>query len=148
MAKWARVVGGVLVDVTSVDPVEMFPADLGDFIVVPDDCVAGACLVDGVWQNPADQPPMAVFVVPPTVSKVRFTFFLWTPAEWLGALARKDADPMLAFYLGMLNSPDVSVIDLSLQEVQAAIDYILTALAPDIVPADQKAARFAKILEG
>ena len=84
----------------------------------------------------------------PIVSKVRFTFFLWKPDEWVAALARKDSDPKLAFYLGMLNSPDVEVIDLSLPEVQAAIEYILDALSPDIVAEDQKAARLAQILAG
>jgi hypothetical protein len=85
---------------------------------------------------------------PPFVSKERFTFFLWKPADWLAAEDMAKTDRTLAYYLGALLSPDLKGVDLAEPEVQEAIDYILDAILPGNENSDARAARRAKILLG
>lgn len=85
---------------------------------------------------------------PPTVSKVRFMFGLWRPEEWLHAKSKSKDDPVLAFYLGMINDPAVTVVDLADPGVQQAINYILDICVPDVLSAENKSKRRAQILIG
>jgi hypothetical protein len=59
MTTWAGIVEQQAIDVTVIDPTEIFFSTIAaQFVVVPDGTLPGDTLVGGVWSRPAyDWPP-------------------------------------------------------------------------------------------
>lgn len=124
MTTWARNLNNQAVDVVTANPATLFfPTLAAQFVVVPDGTVNGATFAGGVWTNPTVVTPPAPTPVYPTVSVPTFKS-LFTFQEEMAIEA--SADPLVKTFLGRINDPRVTQVDLGLSSVQQGIQYLVT----------------------
>jgi hypothetical protein len=152
MTTYARIQNNVAVEVfvphEGFTLLECFHPDVAAiFNEVPDSVTVGSTVEDGVWTIAPQPPaPVAPAPVPPKIGPIAFQM-LFTPAESVAADTLKAEDKTLASFWKLIDDPRTDVVDLSLQTVQNAIEYTLTAVKASGVEVDVPT-RKAQILTG
>jgi len=94
--KFARIIGGVAIDVLNADPTDRFhPHIAAEFVEVPAEVVEGSCLVDGAWIAPDPVDPAPAPVAPIQMAIIDF-LRLFTQAELAGFNALRKTVAALA----------------------------------------------------
>ena len=125
MAKYARIVGGVAVDVTATNPTELFHEDIAaEFVTVPNTVQNGWIKTGNTWAAPPTPEPAAVPTVYPKIGPIHFQM-LFTPDELVAADIIRKTDAKLASFWKLVDDPRTDVIDLGLVMVQNAVHYTL-----------------------
>lgn len=124
MSTWARNIGGVAIDVTTMPPTSVFyPTLAAEFIIVPDGTVNGATYSDGVWTNPPAPIPPVKPAFRTLVTRAEF-FMLFTGAERVAI--RASTDPGVVDYMLVINDITSTPVDLTHPEVKAGLDYLVS----------------------
>ena len=128
MAKYARVVGGSLVDVTSSDPKETFHPDLTkEFINVPETAVDGAKLVKNVWVNPGDVTLIVEKIMATDIEVGPIEFkLLFTIEERIHIDEKKKDDAILKDFFSIIDDPRLKSVNLGLQSTKDAVKYLVS----------------------
>lgn len=127
MSNFARIINNVAVDV-STNPQEQFHPDIAaEFEPVPDDVQAGWARNEaGEWEAPAPTPePTPAPTESPKVSPVEFKL-LFTAGERVAIEAARASDPMIDDFLGIIEDPRLTHVNLGLQSTQDALGYLET----------------------
>ena len=124
--KKARIIGGVAVDV-STDPEEHFHHDIAaQFVSVPDHVEPGWVLgEDGAWAAPAQVPEQSIPQEFAKVSPVEF-MLLFTSAERVGIKSKRAGDLVIDDFMGIVDDPRLTHVDLGLQSTQDALYYFVS----------------------
>lgn len=124
--KHAWIENNTVRDIANGNPAELFHPDIAAKYdtQVPDDIIAGATLVDGVWVNPAPVEP----VIPepteaPTVSPIEFKL-LFTSGERIAI--KTSTDPIVQDFYEITSDPRLTHVDLGLKSTQDAIAYLVS----------------------
>ena len=123
--KKARIIGGVAVDV-SIDPENHFHSDVAaQFVSVPDHVEPGWVIgEDGAWSAPALAPEKPIPQEFAKVSPVEF-MLLFNSAERVGIKGKRASDPVIDDFMGIVEDPRLSHVDLGLQSTQDALSYFV-----------------------
>ena len=149
MTNFARVINNVAVDV-SVDPINSFHPDIAaQFVSVPNNVQVGWFKdEDGQWSAPVIPEPIPLPTVYPKVGPIHFQL-LFDPIEIVKSVELKETDKIVASFWKLVDDPRTDIVDLNLQSVQNAIEYVLTAVknaGVDINVQSRKAAILSGIL--
>lgn len=130
--KSAWIENDVIRDIAPGDPYEFYHSAVAVHYdtLVPDHAQNGDGFKDGVLSpRPATSAPAPAPAAPPTVSAIEYKL-LFTSAERIAAKA--SADPVMVDLQDLLNDPRTLTVDLSLQSVADALDYMtsIDLLAP------------------
>lgn len=123
----AWVENGIIRDICASDPAETYhPLVAAEYGTdVPDDCVAGAELVGGVWINPIILPPAEVVPVKVTaISPLDFKM-LFTIQERILINRAKQTDEVLQVAFETLDDPRLKDVHLDKQIIIETIDYMV-----------------------
>jgi hypothetical protein len=129
MTKKAWIENGLVRDVAHADPLTIYHPDIAALYSadVPDDAANGDAWDGEVLTKPTPpapvEPPVEV-VKPPTVGVITYKM-LFTSAERIAVKA--SLDPVIVDLQELMNDPRTTVVDLSLQSISDALDY-MTAL--------------------
>lgn len=123
MAKYARVVGDVAVDVSTNPGAEFHPTIAAQFVAVPNVVQRGWHLVDGTWTAPAPSEP-APAPAYPKVDAITFKL-LFSPAERVALSAAKETDLVIADWFSIVDDPRLANVDLALQSTQDGLAYLV-----------------------
>lgn len=124
MAKYARIVNDVAVDVSG-NPAEQFHPDIAkEFVSVPEEVEYGWTLAGGKWQKPEPIviPERAAY---PMVGAIEYQM-LFTSAERVAIKAAGKTDPVIADYLDILADQRLTAIDMGSQFTQDALTYMVS----------------------
>lgn len=122
MSTYARMVGGVAVDIITTDPAQSFVPELAaQFIPAPDGTQQGAKFDGKIWTAPApaNQTPaqdVGAVVTPPEFK------LLFTSPERIAIYASDD--PVVIDFLRIIDDPRLTEVKLGLQSTQDALAYL------------------------
>lgn len=123
---YARVIGGVAIDVSD-DPESHFHPDIAaEFEEVPDTVKCGWRLVVDEWEAPEVVAPV-VAIEPKEVDPITFKL-LFTSAERIAAKALRATDPVIDDFWSILDDPRTRAVDMRIPSIQAVIEHTLTAI--------------------
>ena len=127
--KKARVINNVAVDVVTGDPAEFFHPNIAtQFELVPDEVEAGWLrdAATGAWlaPEPVELKPETPAAFP-KVSPVEFKL-LFTAQERVAIKAARASDPVIDDFLGIIEDPRLTHVNLGLQSTQDALGYLET----------------------
>lgn len=145
MTNYARIIDGLVVDV-STDPENCFhPLLAVDFVDVPDEVTHGWRLIGDAWQAPSEVAPVSP-EVPPEVGNLAPTspefLLLLTLLERAAIRAAGPTDLVVKDILKMVDDPRVTFVDLTNPSVVEAINYLTTTVPPLLTT--ERAARVLK----
>jgi len=127
MTNFARIIGGVVIDVSD-DPESHFHPDIAaEFEEVPNTVQHGWRLVDGEWEAPEVIVPPVAPIEPKEVDPITFKL-LFTSAERVAAKGLRATDPVIDDFWSILDDPRTRSVDMRIPSIQAAIDHTLTAI--------------------
>lgn len=126
--KHAWIENNTVRDIANGNPAELFHPDIAVHYdtQVPDDIIAGATLVDGVWVNPAPVEPVTpepTVPVAPKVSPIEFKL-LFTSGERIAI--KTSTDPIVQDFYEITSDPRLTHVDLSLKSTKDAIAYLVS----------------------
>lgn len=126
MTKYAWLESTTIRDICNGDPGSLFHPDIAALYdtEVPDEAMQGDTFEDGVLTpKPIPEPvePVATVVVPPKVSVIEYKM-LFTSAERIAVKA--SVDPIIIDLQELMNDPRTTTVDLSLQSISDALDYM------------------------
>lgn len=141
--KYAWLQASIIRDICNGDPGSLFHPDIAALYdtEVPDEAMQGDTFEDGVLTPKPIPAPVAVepvAPVPPKVSVIEYKM-LFTSAERIAVKA--SVDPIIIDLQELMNDPRTTTVDLSLQSISDALDY-MTAVG--LIAAGRK----AQILSG
>lgn len=141
---WARMVDGCAVDVTTIDPAELYHPDLAAiFVTVPNGTGNGDRKSGNVWTKYVAPAPVVVPPKPPIVTPPQFKLLIF--AELPAILAKVPTDANIAAFVSIIDDPRLTEVDLSLQSVTAGLTYAFNAIGYD---AATIASRLAEVKTG
>ena len=116
----------IIRDICNGDPGSLFHPDIAKLYdtEVPDEAQQGDTFEDGVLTpKPIPEPvePVAPVFVPPKVSVIEYKM-LFTSAERIAVKA--SVDPIIIDLQELMNDPRTTTVDLSLQSISDALDYM------------------------
>jgi hypothetical protein len=126
--KYAWIENNTVRDIANGNPADLFHPDIAAKYdtQVPDDIIAGATLVDGVWVNPAPVEPVTpepTAPVAPTVGPIEFKL-LFTSGERIAI--KTSTDPIVQDFYEITSDPRLTHVDLGLKSTQDAIAYLVS----------------------
>jgi hypothetical protein len=129
--KYAWIENNTVRDITNGSPTELFHPDIAAKYdtQVPDDIVAGAALVDGVWVNPTPiehvEPvtPEPTVTEAPKVSPIEFKLLFTSPER---IAIRTSTDPIVQDFYEITSDPRLTHVDLGLKSTKDAIGYLVS----------------------
>lgn len=137
--KYAWIENEVIRDVVEGTPSDYFHPDIAKFYntVVPDEAANGDSwfndqLIKKEVVEPVTTEPQVVIAIPPVVTVIEWKM-LFTAQERIAA--KTSIDPIIQDLQELMNDPRTTVVDLSLESIQDALDY-MTALG--IIAAGRK----------
>lgn len=138
----AWVENGAVRDICDGDPTKLFTADIAAHftVSVPDNVMAGATLVGGVWTNPTALAPVTVPDLPPVAKVCTQLEFLnrFTDVELVGIYTAAKASVAIEVFLAKFNA--ATSVDL---HDQRTIDGIHGLQAAGLLTAGRGAAILA-----
>jgi len=127
MTNFARIVGGVAIDVSD-DPESHFHPDIAaEFEEVPDTVRHGWRLVDDEWEEPEVVETPVVTIEPKEVDPITFKL-LFTSGERIAAKALRATDPAIDDFWSILDDPRTVSVNMKIPSVQSAIEHTLDAI--------------------
>ncbi len=130
---FARIIDNIAVDISTNPTAEYHPVVAEQFESVPENVRSGWILSDGIWSAPPepdlseDEFPTSPEQAYPILNPVEFKL-LFTSAERLKLNELRKTDPVLDDFLGIIDDPRLTQVDLGLQSIQDGITTCLTAL--------------------
>jgi hypothetical protein len=122
MTTYARIVSGQAVDVTQLDPIEAFHADVAaEFVVVPDGTADGDRFDGTTWSKPA--PPTAPVAQRPKLTPMTF-YLAFSPAERIKIKASTDPVVMEFWDTYQRAERTETMVDPNLISVQEGLAYL------------------------
>lgn len=112
-------------DIAPSDPAALYTPDIAAFYDtdVPDDAANGDGWVGGELVKPEPPPPREPAAPEPLkVSPVEF-MLLFTSPERVALKAARATDPVIDDWLGIVQDPRLSIVDLGLKSTRDALDY-------------------------
>lgn len=124
--KYAWLQASIIRDICNGDPGSLFHPDIAALYdtEVPDEAMQGDTFEDGVLTPKPIPEPVAVepvAPVPPKVSVIEYKM-LFTSAERIAVKA--SVDPIIIDLQELMNDPRTTTVDLSLQSISDALDYM------------------------
>lgn len=124
--KYAWLQASIIRDICNGDPGSLFHPDIAALYdtEVPDEAMQGDTFEDGVLTPKPIPAPVAVepvAPVPPKVSVIEYKM-LFTSAERIAVKA--SVDPIIIDLQELMNDPRTTTVDLSLQSISDALDYM------------------------
>lgn len=132
---YARVINNIAVDVSS-DPQNSFHPDIArEFEPVPDNVKQGWVRTDGQWAPPEPAPQPEPEPTYPQLARVQFKM-LFTSQERIAIKNARATDEVLDDFYDLLEDPQLTYVDLSLQSNRDAVGYLAQQghIAPERVP--------------
>jgi len=127
MTNFARIVGGVAIDVSG-DPESHFHPDIAaEFEEVPDTVKCGWRMVDDEWEAPEAIELPIVTIEPKEVDPITFKL-LFTSTERIAAKALRATDPVIDDFWSILDDPRTRTVDMRIPSIQAVIEHTLDAI--------------------
>lgn len=148
--KYAWVENNMVHDICPGNPAECYHSAIaGNYSTeIPDDVVRGATLVEGVWANPTSPETPVAASAAITVSPVEFKL-LWTSPERIKIKELRTTDGVIEDLYSIWEDPRLTLVNLSLQSTQQAVDYLLAKLVTaEVITSGDVAGRRAAILSG
>ena len=122
--KYARIVNNIAIDVRADSPEGFFtPEIVAEFVEVPDEVENGWVLENGTWTAPPEPEPTPAPTEAPKVSPVEYKL-LFTSAERVAIKAARATDPVIDDFYDIVEDPRLTYVDLGLQSVKDAINYL------------------------
>lgn len=134
---YARIIGGVAIDVSPDPSASYHPEVAAEFIVVPDEVRGGWARVGGQWTPPeAEAQPATVISYRTSLSPVEFKM-LFAPGERLeirrareyagDAPAQRELAWLIDDWWQIVDDPRLSAVDLSLAQTQDGLTMLVNA---------------------
>lgn len=123
--KHAWIENNTVRDIANGNPAELFHPDIAAKYdtEVPDDVIAGATLVDGVWVNPAPVEPVTPEPTAPTVDPIEFKL-LFTSGERIAI--KTSTDLIVQDFYEITSDPRLAHVDLGLKSTKDAIAHLVS----------------------